>query len=144
MQTFILIRIRFQNRKVYQFQIILQRNKHFALLRCQIPNSRSWTKFDKPQLFSPDKSGRFHISRAVVRPSHSMRNNTAFQLWGVVKSSPQVWIWQYRYFKRSARLHSDGLGFSYFFIQNIPSFSNLKRRICNITLWKILQKFKNR
>ena len=57
-------------------------------------------------LFTPNKPGQFTFP-VVFQHGHSMWNNTAFS-WGLVKSSPRVWIWKYRHFKRGARLHLDG------------------------------------
>ena len=66
-------------------------------------------------LFTPDKSERFTFPE-VFRRSNSMWNNTAFS-WGVVKSSPWVWIWKY-ILSGVQGCSSTDLEFSYFYTQN--------------------------
>ena len=46
-----------------------------------------------------------------------MRNNSTFLL-GVIKSSPRVWIWKYRYSKWDGRLHLDGFWVFIFYAQH--------------------------
>ena len=52
--------------------------------------------------------------------------------WGVVKRSPQFWIWEYYYFKWSAQWHSSGFGVFHILMYNISSFQNLERHIGKI------------
>ena len=88
-------------------------------------SSQVVSRWCRDRLFTPDKSGGFTF------PAYFLRSNTAFS-WGVVKSSPRVWIWKYRYFKWDVRLHLDGFGVFIFFYTILPSFQNLKRHICKI------------
>ena len=95
-------------------------------------------------LFTPDKPGQFTVP-AVFRRSWSMQNNTAFS-WGVVKSSPRIWIWKYHVLSGVQDWISKDLQFSYLYAQYFEAFRTWKGVLAklNVNLWKIWWKFKNR